>query len=176
MGNNKVNIKSDIKEKIQKDFKVKADAVEACQKSYNKIIGHVPYEYLAHLVRTMEIFVRDQEHKEYFRITLTPNQSVESIKDLAWGIYMGDSYDIFYDDSVDDVQKRIAIAHELGHLFYDVITARDKDKIKDRETASTLFGIAAMLHKYQCKNDTPHYRSEEEILAQFKLLNEHRNR
>lgn len=127
-------------------------------------------QYLAHLIRTMEIFVRNQKSKEYFRITVTPNDSADGIESLAWASYSGDwySFDIYYDKKLDEIQKRIAIAHELGHLFYDVISETSEQA--DRETLSTVFGIAAMLHKYQCKSDAPLYASEEELVSKFKLL------
>lgn len=170
MGNNQVKIRAEIESLIAREFSMNASAVKACAKNYNKILLHSPYEYLAHLIRTMEIFVRDKKDKEYFRITVTPNSSNSGIESLAWASYSGDwySFDIYYDEKLDEVQKRVAIAHELGHLFYDVIS--EKNEQSERENLSTLFGIVAMLHKYQCKTDVPLYASEEDLVSKFKLM------
>lgn len=170
MGSNQVKIRAEIETLISNEFSASSTAIKACAESYNKILSKSPYEYLAHLIRTMEIFVRNQKSKDYFRITVTPNDSSTGIADLAWAAYSGDwySFDIYYDEKLDPVQKRVAIAHELGHLFYDVISENPNQP--DRETLSTLFGIAAMLHKYQCKSDVPLYSSEEDLIAKFKLL------
>lgn len=170
MGSNQVRIRAEIENLIGENFSTSASAIKACADSYNKIISQSPYEYLAHLIRTMEIFVRNQKNKDYFRITVTPNNSSTGIADLAWAAYSGDwySFDIYYDEKLDPVLKRVAIAHELGHLFYDVIC--ETQEPFDRETLSTLFGITAMLHKYQCKTDAPLYSSEEALVSKFKLL------
>lgn len=170
MVSNQVRIRLEIESLIANQFSTSKDAIKACTDSYNKILSYSPYEYLAHLIRTMEIFVRNQKNKEYFRITVTPNNSISGIESLAWASYSGDwySFDIYYDEKLDEIQKRVAIAHELGHLFYDVISETPEQS--DRETLSTLFGIAAMLHKYQCKSDVPLYASEEDLVSKFKLL------
>ena len=170
MGSNQVRLRPEIEKLIHEQFSTNSTAIKACTDSYNKILSQSPYEYLAHLIRTMEIFVRNQKSKEYFRITVTPNDSDEGIASLAWASYSGDwySFDIYYDKKLDEIQKRIAIAHELGHLFYDVISETSEQA--DRETLSTVFGIAAMLHKYQCKSDAPLYASEEDLVSKFKLL------
>lgn len=175
MASNQVRIRPEIGGLIAREFSTNSSAIEACADSYNKILSQSPYEYLAHLIRTMEIFVRNQKNKEYFRITVTPNNSSGEIESLAWASYSGDwySFDIYYDEKLDEIQKRVAIAHELGHLFYDVISERAEQSKK--ETLSTLFGIAAMLHKYQCKSDAPLYSSEEDLVEKFKLLNDRSN-
>lgn len=171
MASNQVKVRSEIEHLISTEFSATSDAIAACADSYNKILSQSPYEYLAHLIRTMEIFVRNQKNKDYFRITVTPNNSSSGIESLAWASYSGDdwySFDIYYDEKLDEIQKRVAIAHELGHLFYDVISETTEQSAK--ETLSTLFGIIAMLHKYQCKSDTPLYASEEDLVSKFKLL------
>lgn len=170
MASNQVKIRPEIERLISDEFSANPSAIAACADSYNKILSQSPYEYLAHLIRTMEIFVRNQKNKDYFRITVTPNNSSGKIESLAWASYSGDwySFDIYYDEKLDEIQKRVAIAHELGHLFYDVISETTEQSA--RETLSTLFGIAAMLHKYQCKSDTPLYGSEKDLVAKFKLL------
>ena len=175
MGSNQVRIRPEIEESISREFSTTSAAVKACTDSYNKILSQSPYEYLAHLIRTMEIFVRNQKNKDYFRITVTPNDSTSDIESLAWASYSGDwySFDIYYDMKLDEIQKRVAIAHELGHLFYDVISETAEQA--ERETLSTLFGIAAMLHKYQCKSDVPLYLSEEDLVSKFKLLQNRSN-
>ncbi len=175
MGSNQVRIRPEIENLISREFSTTSSAINACTESYNKILSQSPYEYLAHLIRTMEIFVRSQKNKDYFRITVTPNDSACGIESLAWASYSGDwySFDIYYDKKLDEIQKRVAIAHELGHLFYDVIN--DSAEQAERETLSNLFGIAAMLHKYQCKSDAPLYSSEEDLVSKFKLLQNRSN-
>lgn len=110
---------NDTKNKIIQLLDVKEEVIDEYIKRYNTVTD-IPYQYLAHIIRTLETYVRKKEGFGYFRITCTPTKDMARIaENLAAGFYDEKrSYDIYYDEYLPELQKRVAIAHELGHLFF----------------------------------------------------------
>jgi Domain of unknown function (DUF955). len=164
----------DIKNKIEQFLGVSKQAIDEYVNRYNTVMD-IPYQYLAHIIRTLETYIRKKEGFGYFRITCTPTQDMSLIaKNLSAGFYNSKaSYDIFYDECLPELQKRIAIAHELGHLFF--ILEFDKDETDTHEPLSSLFGVITMLHKFQMARSKEYHSSEEDIIRDFKLLMNRQN-
>ena len=168
-------ISNETKEKIKNTLSVSSQNIDNFEKLYNKLLKNISYQYLAHIIRTLETYIRENKDMPFFRITCNPAKPEEPAKGLAWGLYRpAYSYDISYDETASEVQARVAIAHELGHLF--CIIELQTNAEKSSEPLSSLFGIIAMLHKFQMLNKKEHHKSEDDIISDFSLLMNRKNR
>lgn len=161
----------DAKHHICKIFSLKKGFVDSLTDEYTNLIREIPYQYLAHIIRTMEVYIRNiSEDWQFFRITCSPtNESSDFLKELACATYQKfDSFDIVYDKDMTPLQKRVCIAHELGHLFLVVMT--DRDYGDNHEPLSTLYGILTMLHKQQFQNKDKKHKSEQDVIADFSQM------
>lgn len=160
-------ISKETKKIITEKFSVSIDNINKVEKSYNSLISGISYQYLAHIIRTLETYIRENKEMPFFRITCNPSKPKEPAKGLAWGLYCPQySYDINYDETADEVQVRVAIAHELGHLFCIIELGEETNS----EPLASLFGVIAMIHKFQMKNQKKHHKSEKDIIDDFSLL------
>jgi len=66
------------------------------------------------------------------------------------------------------LQKRVCIAHELGHLFLEVMPNREYGDAY--EPLSTVYGILTMLHKQQFQNKDKKHKSEQDVIADFSQM------
>ncbi len=168
------SITVETKKKIESSISVSPETIDKFEYLYNDLVKDISYQYLAHIIRTLETFIREKKNMPFFRITCNPAKPEEPAKGLAWGLYRKDfSYDISYDETASEVQTRVAIAHELGHLFCIVELGTEADN--NTEPLSSLFGIIAMLHKFQMLNQKEHHKSEDDIIADFSLLMNRKN-
>lgn len=163
---------SEIKKQIKRELKPLTDSnITTVETAYKKIIEKIPYQYLAHLIRTMEMYAQEKLSCPFFRITCSPVDIREVAQGLASGLYYDKtSFDIVYDSKSDAIQTRVAIAHELGHLF--VILLNNGQNAEDKhEPLSSLFGITAMIHKRIDNNGKKRcHKSDEDIVKDFILL------
>ena len=167
-------ISIETKKKIEASLSVSPKNIDKFEKLYNNLLKDISYQYLAHIIRTLETYIRENKGMNFFRITCNPAKPEEPAKGLAWGLYRPNySYDINYDETASEVQARVAIAHELGHLFCIVELGSKADK--SSEPLSSLFGIIAMIHKFQMLNQKQHHKSEDDIIADFSLLRNRKN-
>ena len=140
--------------KIISNFKIKKESIISLRQGYEQLIKDVPYQYLAHIMRTMEDYIRKNvKEAEYFRITCMPaEESREEIKDLACATYQEKySFDIVYDKNMPEDRKRACIAHELGHLWLVIQT--NKEYESKHEPLSSIYGFLIMLHKLDYTHD-----------------------
>ncbi|MGP1414418.1 MAG: ImmA/IrrE family metallo-endopeptidase [Treponema sp.] len=160
-------------------FNISQDNISSISDWYDNLIKNVPYQYLAHIMRTMEDYIRKNIPKsEFFRITCMPTEeSKDELKDLACATYQeGYSFDIVYDRNMSESRKRVCIAHELGHLWLVIKT--NKEYESNHEPLSSLFGLLIMLHKLdykkQNKSSLSHKQdvcdSEEELIREFLFI------
>lgn len=156
---------------IAEQLSLKEENVLKLDKIYKKIIRDIPYQYLAHIIRTIEEYVRNIDKEAgFFRITCTPIKDNKAIKGLAIAKYHKPySFDISYDDSMPEIQKRVCIAHELGHLLVSIIHDRNYDRAS-HEPLSTVYGILITLHKKFCSDTKKTSSSDEEIIKDFKEM------
>lgn len=163
---------SEIKKQIKRELKPLTDSnITTVETAYKEIVEKIPYQYLAHLIRTMEMYAQEKLGCPFFRITCSPVEMRKVAQGLASGQYYDrTSFDIVYDSESDEMQTRVAIAHELGHLF--VILLNDGQNTEDKhEPLSSLFGITAMIHKRIDNSGKKRcHKSDEDIVKDFILL------
>lgn len=154
---------------IAETFGVTPDNVEALNELYNKLIDCVPYQYLAHIIRNLESYVRSKEKSPKFKILCLPMKGpTDTVKQLACARYKkGSSFTIVYDDRIDEKQKRIVIAHELGHLFLAVEAERGYEE--NHEPLSSVFGVISMLHKNEVAGSKIKV-AEVDLIKEFSLF------
>lgn len=161
--------------KIEDSFKIHKESILQLKDDYTKLVENVPYQYLAHIMRTMEDYIRKNVEKaEYFRITCMPTEeSKDELKDLACATYQEKySFDIVYDRNMSETRKRVCIAHELGHLWLVIQTNKNYDST--HEPLSSIYGLLIMLHKLDCQkqNSNSEARGEETEVEEDKLIKE----
>lgn len=157
---------------ISNRFGIKKESIDALIVDYQKLIQDIPYQYLAHIIRTMETYVRKNvKDAQFFRITCEPTpESNEALKGLAGATYHERySFDIVYDKEMKDKDKRVCIAHELGHLFLVIMQNTEYDA--KHEPLSSIYGLLTMIHKlHHKKNNGDSYNSAEALINAFLLL------
>lgn len=159
---------------IASKFNVKVDSVKKINQIYRGISEGIKYQYLAHVIRTVEAEVRKQPGFELFQIKCVPVSDNSTPCDFGSAqYYEGDIYIIFYDSRMDEKQLRIVIAHELGHLVVETILKNGASFSQDSEPLSSIFGIFTILDKndfYHSKLSQYQHASAEEIIDEFILL------
>ncbi|MBW5409539.1 ImmA/IrrE family metallo-endopeptidase [Brachyspira hampsonii] len=78
---------------------------------------------------------------------------------------------IYYDDRLEDKQKRLLIAHELGHLYMKYVSTKKTEK--ELEKVVTAFSILAILDKddfYRNRSRALISKSTDEILSNVEQL------
>lgn len=160
---------------IAQKFGINVDSVEKISQVYRGISEGIKYQYLAHVIRTIEAEIRKQAGFELFQIQCVP--VTDTSTPCGFGsaqYYEGNIYIIFYDSKMDEKQLRIVIAHELGHLVVETILKGDIPSSQSTsEPLSSIFGILAILDKndfYSSKLSRYQHSSAEEIIEEFILL------
>ncbi len=168
---NKFSCSPDTLKKMSEEFSIQEESIIQISQTYEKLINNIPYQYLAHIIRTIEEYVRNKvSGAGFFRITCKPIKNNAKVKGLASATYQKPySFDIVYDDSMPEINKRVCIAHELGHLLVSVMFDQNYDR-KPHEPLSSVYGILITLHKKYCKNTEKTKLSDEEIISDFKEM------
>ncbi|TXJ45253.1 ImmA/IrrE family metallo-endopeptidase [Brachyspira aalborgi] len=191
-------LKKDI-DKISSNLKIDTDIVNNIINDFDNILQPVIQQnYLSHLVSSIETIInekiKEKLHNEliktdrteeeikqklylidtkYFRvfpILLKPFPTENKKKAICYDIKTGGAI-ILYDKNMKDTQKRLLIAHELGHLYLKYVsTIKDK---KELEKIVTVFGILAILDKddfYKNRTKDLISKSIDEILSNARVL------
>lgn len=167
-------ILEETKEEIQKTLEIEQRTICDFETRYEKLKNGISYQYLAHIIRTLETYIRENKKMNFFRITCHAKETNDKTKGLAWASYRkGFSYDICYDETAEGLQKRVAIAHELGHLFY--LIEFDKTMDDTHEPLSSLFGIIALIDRQETLKSVEKHPSEKAIIQDFSLLMNRKN-
>lgn len=158
------------KSEIENKFGIPKRTIVDFEDKYEELKNGISYQYLAHIIRTLETYIRENKNMRLFRITCRAKEVNEKTSGLAWASYPknGFSYNIYYDKNADGLQKRVAIAHELGHLFY--VIKFDKDMSDTHEPLSSLFGIIALIDRQETLKNIEKHHSEKDIVDDFSLL------
>lgn len=165
-------------EKIASRFKISTEQVSSIHNIYKNIVKGMKRHYLAHVIRTMEDFLRNQPGNEMFRIICSPVAESEKSLGIASAHYYKHRYfAIYYHPQTDEKQLRVMLAHELGHLFLVDMLNDIADQHFDEKTMlepmSTIFGVFTILDKndfYHNKTAPFKHKSPDEILDDFSLL------
>jgi len=165
------NLNNERIKNIASNFKIHTESITLLKDGYDALIKNVPYQYLAHIMRTMEDYIRKNVEKaEYFRITCMPTEeSKDKLKDLACATYQKKySFDIVYDRNMSETRKKVCIAYELGHLWLVIKT--NKEYESKHEPLSSIYGLLIMLHKLDFQNQNSKTFTEEELIQEFLFI------
>ena len=157
---------------IAEKFDIKKGTVQELYHHYKKIEETNTSQYLAHVIRSLEQYVRKVCDAPFFRITCTASSNNSNLKGGGCASYKEKfSFCIVYDSHLEPKDARIVIAHELGHLFWTV-TLKQEYKQK-HELLSSVFGIFTMLDKndfYANKTSDYQHSSWLSIVDDFSCL------
>ncbi len=177
-------INQDRTKEIAKRFDVDPKLVKNVHDMYaNEIVPLLQDQYLAHLCRALEEFLRSKGESDSFTIRL---KSIKRKSGFGGRIqYIKEredktaQYMIHYYDQIEDLQKRIIISHELGHILFAIIFKHQNDgkidpnTIEHVEPLSSLLGFFALLDRsdfYKESSGTFTHTSFEKLLSDFSLI------
>jgi hypothetical protein len=163
---------------ISTRFQVKESEVKLIYNIFSGVIGGVKDQYLAHIIRCMESYIRKKTKNPMFQINTSPIDPDSPMLNVGCAQYYPKRYfSIFFHPRMDERQLRICLAHELGHLFIiellnEVTTDGSKplDKTTVTEPLSSIFGIFTIMdknHFYKEKALNFNHHSWEEIVQAF---------
>ena len=169
------------KKEIIEKFCVKEAVFDALSAHYGKIKKGMKKQYLAHMIRTMEIQLQELTKNPFFKITVTPMPSANKDLNIACASYQKNCFfSVYYPPHLNDRQLRVCLAHELGHLYLieyanHILENADFNENTDIEPLSTVFGILAILDKNDfyatVKSKHLMHTTWDEMLQDFILLN-----
>lgn len=151
-------------------FNIKKSSVELLNKLYStEFKKRIAMEYLSHIVSAMEKFAREITKNPLFLIELKSTKKFKSIYSSKYSF--GKFFTVYYPENLDPLQLRVGIAHELGHLFFLLIS--DNNNLNGDEPLCSTFSIIALadrceFYKNQCKQFV--HRSMENLIDTMSLL------
>lgn len=158
---------------IAKEFNVNKYIVQKLINHYEIIKRELKGQYLAHITRILEERMRKLTKNIFFRIILTPLPVDDKTLIAKANYKKGEFFRISYPAHLEDKQLRIAIAHELSHLY--LLTFGDKATEDSTEPLSTILGILMIADKNDFYSNIKEkgllHKDFEDILADFKQLN-----
>jgi hypothetical protein len=168
---------------ISDQFRIKKSQVKLVQKIFSEVISGVKNQYLAHIIRCMESFIREKTGSPMFQINTSPLDPASPMLNVGCAQYYPKRYfTIFFHPRMDERQLRVCLAHELGHLFIIELLNEGKtgrlkpfDKTTLTEPISSIFGIFTIMDKNHFYKETAlkfNHHSWEELVQMFIHLQE----
>lgn len=157
---------------IAETFNVSEESVKKVRSMYDDVSKNIKFQYLAHVIRTVEQNIRKMLKRQSFQINCIPLAGI----DMKFGTakyYKNRAFMIYYDPRLDEKQLRIIVAHELGHLILAVSMNREYDAAI--EPLSSIFGVLTILEKnefYEERSFPFQHDSWQNIINDFKALEE----
>jgi Zn-dependent peptidase ImmA (M78 family) len=163
---------------ISNQFYVQQSHVRRIQKIFSDVIGGVKNQYLAHIIRCMESYIRKETGNPMFQINTFPIAPDSTVRNVGCAQYYPRRYfSIFFHPGMDEKQLRVCLAHELGHLFLiELLNERKTDGSEPldekalTEPLSSIFGIFTIMdknHFYQEAASTYNHHSWRELVQAF---------
>jgi hypothetical protein len=169
------------KRKIAEVFGLKYENVCSLYTKYYEPIEGIKYQYLAHMIRSMEVYFREKLKYNKFIITCGAAKPVKHPTNKSFSHYhRGQGFEIYYQEALSDKERRTHIAHELGHLF--IIASRDMNEqdffkeVNDNsvEPLSSILGLFTISdkndHRYNMPNVDYNHETWMEILNDFEAI------
>jgi hypothetical protein len=134
-------------------FSLKRQSVITLYEEYTKLSRNMGGQYLAHIIRSMEGYIREKSMKPLFVINCAPFKSIVSgQKDAGSHYYKDKRFVIYFNPNLSERNIRVLIAHELGHLFlqamYDIEGGKYVPKYESTtEPLSSILGIFTISDK-----------------------------
>jgi len=136
---------------------------DSCKKLFdlyeNSVSKSIREQYLAHIIRSLELSMRKMTGNKLFAINCVPMPKGSIIRNAQGRYNKGLCFIIYFNKDLPEYEKRNAIAHELGHLFM-VAFANQQFGINrqlkkmygdgnDMEPLASLFGVFVIAAKNQ---------------------------
>ncbi len=132
-------------------FNIEEDICKTLFKLYEDSVSkNIKAQYLAHIIRSLELSMRKMTGNELFVIKCVPMPKKNIIQNVQGRYNEGLCFIIYFNEDLLEYEKRSAVAHELGHLFM-VALANEHFKRNPQlsEPLASLFGIFAIASKNQ---------------------------
>ncbi|MDR3123669.1 MAG: hypothetical protein LBU16_07830 [Treponema sp.] len=163
---------------ISTKFQVEESLVELVHKIFSAVTDGVKNQYLAHIIRCMESYIRKKTGNPMFQINTFPRDPASPVLNVGCAQYYPKRYfSIFFHPRMDEKQLRVCLAHELGHLFIIELLNEEAadgsepyDKTTGTEPLSSIFGIFTIMdknHFYKERAISFNHHSWEEIVQAF---------
>jgi len=166
---------------ISRHLDVNEDTVKFVHQIFLKVISGVKNQYLAHIIRCMEAYVRNETNNPFFQINCFPLNENSPVLNVGCAQYFPKKYfTVFFHPRMEEKQLRVCLAHELGHLFI-IELVNDKKNIGEvllnaktlTEPLSSIFGIFTIMDKndfYADRGRKLNHHSWEDIVQDFANL------
>jgi len=165
---------------IAEELGVDENLIEEFSSYFNKFYKTIRYQHLAHIIRAMEVIVREKDKNPSFRIewkSMPNDENINSAISLKWPNKFGIVVPAKLVTDKDLIELRVHVAHELGHLFY-ITYYPDKKGDKDlNHKMANVFGVFTLLERNRFYYDeAPNmcHKKWEDVVADFKKLDEQR--
>jgi Zn-dependent peptidase ImmA (M78 family) len=166
---------------ISAQFRIEDSLVRLVHQIFSDLTDGVRNQYLAHIIRCMESFIRKETGNPMFQINTFPIDPESPVLNVGCAQYFPKRYfSIFFHPRMDEKQLRVCLAHELGHLFIlELLNEKTADgstpyNAKNvTEPLSSIFGIFTIMdknHFYREKARNFNHHSWEEIVQAFAHL------
>jgi hypothetical protein len=168
-------------EEISTKFRVDPQTVRAVFRIFTDVISGVKNQYLAHIIRCMEVYIRSHTGNPMFQINCFPIDPESPVLNVGCAQYFNKRFfSVFFHPRMEAKQLRVCLAHELGHLFIvELLNDSGKeqpprfDEKTQTEPVSSILGIFTIMdknafYKDQCRELNHH--SWEDIIQDFILL------
>lgn len=148
-------------------FNIKEDSCKKLFELYENFVSkNIRGQYLAHIIRSLELSMREMTGNKLFVINCVPMPKEKIIRNAQGRYNNGRFFIIYFNKDLPEPERRNAIAHELGHLFL-VAFANHQFKANKQlnkmygdgnkmEPLASLFGVFTIAAKNQFyQNDAP---------------------
>lgn len=158
---NEFKFTDDVRKEICNKVGVDESLVDIIHKIYEDFSEKMKFQYLAHLIRTIEETLRDKPGFQKFMIRCMPYPyENDRIKRYSSAQYYPKQkyYCIYYSSKLKEKLIRVRIAHELGHLVLETFESDYIDTTRNTEKLSSVFGILAIMGKNDFySSETDHF-------------------
>lgn len=142
---NKIKIKQ-----LAKEFNIGEKICFELFKSYKEDVSDkIKTQYLAHIIRSMELKMREITKNDLFVIKCEPIEN-SIIKEAVGKYHKNHCFIIYFNSNLGPVKQRIVLAHELGHLFWVAIANifdKNVNEEHEMEPLASLFGVFTIAAK-----------------------------
>jgi uncharacterized protein YjaZ len=163
---------------IAKQFRIEERYVRSVYHIFSSVMGNVKNQYLAHIIRCMETYIRQKTQNPMFQINTFPIDENSPVLNVGCAQYFPSRYfSIFFHPRMEEKQLRVCLSHELGHLFIiELLNEGQTDKTETydetalTEPLSSIFGIFTMMDKnlfYENAASRFNHHSAQELIQDF---------
>ncbi len=161
---------------IANTFNEREETVRILAKDFaNTVKERISREFLSHVVSSLEKMAREVTGNQLFIIELKPLTDGHNVFSSKYSPKR--FFTVYYPKDMEPKQKRVGIAHELGHL-YVLLLLKLPDVSEKDENLCSIFSILTIADRCQFyKKESAAYThpSVEDIVSQMSLLHNTQN-